>query len=67
MKIYCVDPVRGRQSINICTPANRPGEYEARRYFGRGRHMKIAQGQYAALDDLRAAIDERQYRQACRV
>jgi hypothetical protein len=64
IKFYRVDPVNGRQSINVCTPANRAGQYEQTIYFAPGWHVTVPPGRYATLDAFRRAMKKRSYRQS---
>jgi len=62
VKLFSIHPL-GKQSVNICTVANKPGQYEEKFYFRSGRHVDIPQGQYGTLAALREAMRARSYRQ----
>jgi hypothetical protein len=62
-----VDPVNGRQSVNVCTAANRPGTYEHKLYFGKGEHVTIPPGRYASVDALKKDLGKKQYKQVCKI
>lgn len=67
VRIYRVDPVNGRQSVNICSPANRAGRYDETIYFAKGWHVDVAPGHYTSLDAFRRDMRKRAYRQSLRV
>jgi hypothetical protein len=67
IKFYRVDAVDGRQSINICTLANRAGRYEETIYFAKGWHVAVAPGRYTTLGAFRRDMRKRAYRQSLRV
>ena len=57
--------LNGVQSVNICTPANQPGEYEEVQYLNGSYKMTPDQvALYGNVDSLKSELRRRAYRQA---
>ncbi len=61
VKLKCLG---GVQSVNICTPANRAGEYEGRQFLKKSFRTSVEEvDRFANVESLKSELHRRVYRQ----